>query len=95
MRPSTPFDPCKQWLGIDAVDLVNPHRVLGIGPGETDPLAVLRAAEARLAMLRSVEPGPFAVARQALVKRVEEAREAVLRQISAGARPARRHVPAA
>ncbi|MFM8435420.1 MAG: hypothetical protein ACKOBP_08800 [Planctomycetia bacterium] len=81
----TPFDPCRQWLGIDAVDLVDPRHVLGIGPGEADPLAVLRAAEARLAKLRSVEPGPFAVARQALMKRVEEARETVLRQISAGA----------
>lgn len=82
---TTPFDPCRQWLGIDAVDLVDPRRVLGIGPGESDPLAVLRAAEARLAKLRSVEPGPFAVARQALMKRVEEARETVLRQISGGA----------
>lgn len=82
---TTPFDPCKQWLGIDAVDLVDPRRVLRLGPGESDPLAVLRAAEAQLARLRSVEPGPFAVARQALMKRVEEAREAVLQQISAGA----------
>lgn len=84
MAPA-PFDPCKQWLGIDAVDLVDPRRVLGLGPGEADPLAVLRAADARLARLRGVDPGPFAVARQALMKRVEEAREAVLQQISAGA----------
>ena len=82
--PPAPFDPCKQWLGIDAVDLVDPRRVLGLGPGEADPLAVLRAAEARLARLRGVDPGPFAVARQALMKRVEEAREAVLQQISSG-----------
>jgi hypothetical protein len=83
MAPA-PFDPCKQWLGIDAVDLVDPRRVLGLGPSEADPLAVLRAAEARLARLRGVDPGPFAVARQALLKRVEEAREAVLQQISSG-----------
>lgn len=81
--PPAAFDPCKQWLGIDAVDLVDPRRVLGLGPGEADPLAVLRAAEARLARLRGVDPGPFAVARQALLKRVEEAREAVLQQIGA------------
>jgi len=86
--PPAPFDPCKQWLGIDAVDLVDPRRVLGLSPGEADPLAVLRAAEARLARLRGVDPEPFAVARQALVKRVEEAREAVLQQISTGAGPA-------
>ncbi|NCA12309.1 hypothetical protein EBR56_11025, partial [bacterium] len=70
---TTPFDPCRQWLGIDAVDLVDPRRVLGLGPGEANPLAVLRAAEARLTLLRGVDPGPFAVARQALMTRVEEA----------------------
>jgi outer membrane biosynthesis protein TonB len=83
--PPAPFDPCKQWLGIDAVDLVDPRRVLGLDPGEVDPLAVLRAAEARLARLRGIEPGPFAVARRALMQRVEEARETVLREISAAA----------
>lgn len=83
-----PFDPCRQWLGIDAVDLLDPRRVLGIGPGEADPLTVLRAAEDRLATLRSVAPGPFAVARQALLKRVEEAREAVLRDLAVGPAPA-------
>lgn len=81
--PPTPFDPCKQWLGVDAVDLVDPRRVLGLGPAETDPLAVLRAAESRLERLRSVEPGPFVVARQALMQRVEEARETVLQQLAA------------
>lgn len=83
--PPAPFDPCKQWLGIDAVDLVDPRRVLGLAPGEIDPVAVLRAAEARLARLRGIEPGPFAVARRALMQRVEEARETVLREISAAA----------
>jgi len=85
--PSAPFDPCKQWLGIDAVDLVDPRRVLGIRPSETDAAAVNRAAAARLDRLRSVEPGPFAVAHNALVKRVEEARDAVLAEITAPARP--------
>lgn len=84
--PPTPFDPCKQWLGIDAVDLVDPRRVLGIRPAETDATTVSRAAAARLDRLRSVEPGPFAVAHNALVKRVEEARDAVLAEIAAPAR---------
>lgn len=76
------FDPCKQWLGIDAVDLSDPRRVLGLLPSESDPLAVLRAAAARLTLLQGIAPGPFDIARNALLKRVEEAREAVLAQIA-------------
>ncbi|MFY8220507.1 MAG: hypothetical protein ACOVJ6_01210, partial [Pirellulales bacterium] len=87
--PPAPFDPCKQWLGIDAVDLVDPRRVLGIRPSETDAATVSGAAAARLDRLRSVEPGPFAVAHNALVKRVEEARDAVLAEIAAPARASR------
>jgi len=80
---TNPFDPCRQWLGIDAVDLGDPHRVLGISPAEFDRLAVLRAAESRLAKLRGVPAGPFSRARDALIARVEEARETVLAQIAA------------
>jgi len=80
---TNPFDPCRQWLGIDAVDLGDPHRVLGISPAEFDRQAVLRAAESRLAKLRGVPAGPFGRARDALIARVEEARETVLAQIAA------------
>ena len=80
---SAQFDPCRQWLGIDAVDLANPRRVLGLLPSENDPLVVLRAADARLTVLKGIAPGPFDMARNALIKRVEEAREAVLAQIAA------------
>jgi hypothetical protein len=85
--PQSQFDPCRQWLGIDAVDLANPWLVLGLRPGEKDPLAVLRAAEARILLLRGIAPGPFDMARNALIKRVEEAREAVLSQIAATPQP--------
>lgn len=84
MPNEAPFDPCKQWLGIDAVDLGNPRIVLGISPRETDPRAVLRAAEARLSLLRTISPGPFEMARAALLTRVEEAREKLLADIAAG-----------
>ena len=82
------FDPCKQWLGIDAVDLSDPRRLLGLLPSESDPLAVLRAAAARLTLLQGIAPGPFDIARNALLKRVEEAREAVLAQIATAPRAA-------
>ncbi|NBW97745.1 MAG: hypothetical protein EBR28_13720, partial [Planctomycetia bacterium] len=80
--PPAPFDPCKQWLGIDAVELVDPRRVLGLAPGETSPQAVQRAAEARLTVLRGVPAGPFDRARAALMERVAEARDAVLAQLA-------------
>ena len=83
MSTNAPLDPCKQWLGIDAVDLGNARLVLGVSPQEADPLVVLRAAEARLNLLRAISPGPFAMARAGLIKRVEEAREKLLAEIAA------------
>jgi len=72
------FDPAREWLGVDAIDLADPHRVLGISRSESDPAVITAAAERQLAVLRSVEPGPFARAHAALLARVEEARDAVL-----------------
>ena len=83
MPEEAPFDPCRQWLGVDAVDLGNARLVLGVSPQEADPLVVLRAAEARLNLLRAISPGPFAMARAGLIKRVEEAREKLLAEIAA------------
>lgn len=83
MPNEPPFDPCRQWLGIDAVELENARRVLGVGVAETDPVVVVRAADARLNLLRSLSPGPFEMARTALIKRVEEARDKVLAECAA------------
>ena len=85
--PQAPFDPCKQWLGIDALELDDPRRVLGIGPHESDPLAVIRAATTRLSLLRGISSGPFELARTALITRVEEAREHLLTQIASCPQP--------
>ncbi|MEX1076194.1 MAG: hypothetical protein WED27_07045, partial [Pirellulales bacterium] len=73
-----PFDPCREWLGIDAVDLGDPHRVLGIPFSQTNADAINDAAEARLAGLRGISPGPFARAHEALQARVTEARDSLL-----------------
>ncbi|MFM9195924.1 MAG: hypothetical protein ACKOWG_09315, partial [Planctomycetia bacterium] len=91
MPQEAPFDPCKQWLGIDAVHLGNARLVLGVAAQESDPRIVIRAADARLNLLRAIAPGPFELARASLVKRVEEAREKVLAEIAAG--PVRAAVP--
>lgn len=72
------FDPCREWLGIDAVSLGDPARVLGVPDGCRDAAVIGRAAEARLESLRRVTPGPFAKAHAALTARVEEARDALL-----------------
>ena len=83
MPTDAPFDPCRQWLGIDAVHAGNARLLLGVSPQEADPLVVLRAAEARLNLLRAISPGPFEMARAGLIKRVEEAREKLLAEIAA------------
>lgn len=75
---SSGFDPCKQWLGIDALSLGDPWLVLGVARGETNPLAIVRAADAKLTILRGVPAGPLSIARDALVKRVEAARDELL-----------------
>lgn len=83
MPTNAPFDPCRQWLGIDAVHVGNARLVLGVSPQEADPSVVVRAAEARLNLLRAISPGPFEMARAGLIKRVEEAREKLLAEIAA------------
>jgi len=93
MANDAPFDPCRQWLGIDAVSLGDARKVLGLAASEADPSVVRRAAEARLSLLRAISPGPFEMARASLIKRVEEAREKVLAEIAAT--PGRAPAPAA
>jgi hypothetical protein len=83
MPTDAPFDPCRQWLGVDAVHAGNARLMLGVSPQEADPTVVLRAAEARLNLLRAISPGPFEMARAGLIKRVEEAREKLLAEIAA------------
>jgi hypothetical protein len=73
-----PFDPCREWLGIDATDLKDPHRVLDIPPTVTDGDTIARLAEARLAILSQIAPGPFQKAHAALLMRVAEARDRLL-----------------
>ena len=89
MVKHAPFDPCRQWLGIDALRLGDARAVLGVTAGEMDPRVVTRAADARLDLLRAISPGPFELARTSLIRRVEEARDNVLAEIAAvPARPA-------
>jgi hypothetical protein len=73
-----PFDPCREWLGIDATDLKDPHRVLAIPPTLTDGDEIARIAEERLTKLAGIVPGPFTKAHAALMSRVAEARDTLL-----------------
>jgi hypothetical protein len=81
--PPDRFDPCRAWLGIDRADLADPRRVLGLVPGEADPIVVLKAAETRLKALKGLAAGQHHAAREALILQVEQAREKVLSQIAA------------
>ena len=81
--PPDRFDPCRAWLEIDRADLADPRRVLGLVPGETDPIVVLKAAETRLKALKGLAAGQHHAAREGLILQVEQAREKVLSQIAA------------
>jgi outer membrane biosynthesis protein TonB len=79
------FDPSREWLGIDAVDLADPFRVLGLAVNVSDPAVVTAAAGRLLEKLHSVDPGPFKRAHEALVRRIETSRDEVLATIAARA----------
>lgn len=82
-----PIDPCREWLGIDATALSDPLQVLGLAPGESDPLVIVRAADAQLARLRSVAPGPFERAHASILARVSEARDELLARAASSTAP--------
>lgn len=84
---SDPTHPCRDWLGIEPADVEIPHRLLGIRAGENDPLAIVRAADRRLAVLRAT-PQDGSWERDALIARVEAARDGLLAAVAVGAPPA-------
>jgi hypothetical protein len=88
MSVGSGFDPSREWLGIDAVDLADPFRALGLAATEADPAVVTAAAERLLARLRDVAPGPFRLAHESLRKRIEACREEVLAVVATRPRPA-------
>jgi hypothetical protein len=72
------FDPCREWLGIDPIDLADPCSVLGLPAGDHPAAVIAEAAAARLKQLGEIAPGPFGKAHETLVRRVEEARDRLL-----------------
>lgn len=83
MASGTTFDPSREWLGIESLELGDPRRVLGLPATGIDRDMVLRAADERLATLRCIEPGPFTIAHSALLKRVEQCRDELLASVPA------------
>ena len=79
------FDPSREWLGIDAVDLADPLRVLGLPANVSDPAAVAAAAARVLEKLQRVDPGPFKRAHESLARRIEACRDEVLATVAARA----------
>ncbi len=76
------FDPSREWLGIDAVDLADPLRVLGLAANVSDPDVVIAAAARLLEKLQRVDPGPFKRAHESLVRRIEACRDEVLATVA-------------
>jgi len=68
------FDPYRDWLGLPAG---RPHAfaLLGISPRETDPAAIRRAADERLAAVRSIRPGDQVEAWTRLLEEITTARD--------------------
>jgi len=77
------FDPSREWLGIDAVDLGDPFRVLGLPADVSDPAIVTAAATRLLDRLHGIDPGPFKIAHEALVQRIETCRDELLATVAA------------
>lgn len=75
--PHDAFIPCRAWLGLEPEDLEVPHRLLGIAAGEPDPLAIVRAADRRITIVRAAAP-EFAADRDALIAQIEAARDTLL-----------------
>ncbi len=68
------FDPYRDWLGLPAG---RPHAfaLLGISPRETDPAAIRRAADERLAAVRAIRPGDQVEAWTRLLEEITTARD--------------------
>jgi hypothetical protein len=77
------FDPSREWLGIAAIDLGDPVRALGLTGDVSDPAIVTAAATRLLDRLRGIDPGPFKLAHEALVQRIETSRDELLAIIAA------------
>lgn len=71
------FIPCRDWLGLEPDELEIPHRLLGIAADEPDPLAIVRAADRRITVVRGAPP-EHAAERDALIAQIEAARDALL-----------------
>ena len=77
------FDPSREWLGIAAIDLCDPFRVLGLPADVSDPAIVTAAATRLLDRLHGIDPGPFKIAHEALVQRIETCRDELLATVAA------------
>jgi hypothetical protein len=73
------FDPYAQWLGIPPAEQPPDHyRLLGLARFETDPARIAAAADARMALLRSVQTGPRGLIAQKIMNEVAAARVCLL-----------------
>lgn len=73
------FDPYARWLGIPPAEQPPDHyRLLGLARFETDPARIAAAADARMALLRSVQTGPRGLIAQKIINEVAAARVCLL-----------------
>src|SRR5438552_41742 len=72
---SAPFDPYRDWLGIEPHELPADHyRLLGLARFEADPARITSAADERMALVRSFQTGPRGASTQKLLNELATAR---------------------
>lgn len=73
------FDPYCQWLELPPGPRPpSPYELLGLRPGESDPQAIARAADAMLIKVRKIRPGPLLAQWSRLLEELEAAKAALL-----------------
>jgi len=71
---SEAFDPYRQWLGRDGGPPKDFYELLGVARDQTDAGAIARHADALIARIRSIRPGPHIAAWQQLLDALSAAK---------------------
>ncbi len=78
----SPFDPYRDWLGIEPHEIVggrvDHYRLLGLARFEQDAATIARAADERMALVRSFQVGPRKASTQKLLNELSAARICLL-----------------
>ena len=76
---SEPFDPYRDWLGIDSQgNAVDHYRILSVPRFEGDPRKILAAVNAAVARLEKIDPASYPLERLRLMDELQAAKRCLL-----------------